>query len=92
MAEHLLLDRKDRDKLGVVHEKFLKGEVTSFVLVAVYADGKTEVNYDLVDAQDDKLLNKMGGGVMAAFDALRNMALELKIKNDPLRLLRAKPN
>lgn len=92
MAEHLLLDRKDRDKLGIVHEKFMKGEVTSFVCIAVYADGTTEVNYDLVDAQNDKLLNKMGGGLMAAFDQIRNMALELKIKNDPLRLLRAKPN
>lgn len=88
MAEHLLLDRKDRDKLGVVHEKFLKGDVTSFVLIAVYADGTTEVNYDLVDSQDEKLLNKMGGGLMAAFDQVRNMALELKIKADPLRLLR----
>lgn len=80
MTEHLLLNRKDRDKLGVVHEKFLKGDVTSFVLVAVYADGTTEVNYDLHDSQNADLLNKMGGGMMAALDALRNMARELRIK------------
>ena len=77
--DHLLLDRKDRDKLGIVHEKFLKGEVTSFVLVAVSADGTTEVNYDMIDARDVNLLNTLGGGLLAALQALRNLAVEAKI-------------
>lgn len=85
MSIELIGDRRDRDKLGVVHEKFLKGDVTSFVCVAVYADGQTEVNYDLHDSQNHALLNKMGGGLLAALDALRNMAAEAKIKNNILR-------
>ena len=77
--DHILLDRKDRDKLGIVHEKFLSGEVTSFVLVAVAADGTTEVNYDAIDARDEALLNKLGGGLLAALQALRSLAVEARI-------------
>ena len=79
MSVELTGQRKDRDKLGIVHEKFLKGDVTSFVCVAVYADGTTEVNYDLHDLRHAGLLNKMGGGLIAALEALRNMAVEAKI-------------
>lgn len=85
MSIELIGDRRDRDKLGIVHEKFLKGEVTSFVCVAVYADGQTEVNYDLHDSREVALLNKMGGGLLAALDALRNMATEAQIKANIMR-------
>lgn len=85
MVDHLILERKDRDKLGIVHEKFLKGEVVSFVLVAVAASGEVEVNFDLIDAQDIPSLNKMGGGLMSALSHLREMAVEKRIQSDILR-------
>lgn len=81
----LILARKDRDKLGERHEQFLKGDVTSFVCVVVMADGTTQVDFDLVDAQDLRVHNKMGGGLMSAIDHLRNLALETKMKADLLR-------
>jgi hypothetical protein len=85
MATDLILARKDRDKLGERHEQFLKGDVTSFVCVAVMADGTTQVDFDLIDAQDLRVHNKMGGGLMSAIDHLRNLALETKMKADLLR-------
>lgn len=80
----LILQRKDRDKLGERHEQFLKGEVTSFVCVVVKEDGTTEVDFDLVDAQDLRVHNKMGGGLLSAVEHLRNLALETKLKSDLL--------
>lgn len=85
MGGSLILARKDRDKLGERHEQFLKGDVTSFVCVVVMADGTTQVDFDLVDAQDLRVHNKMGGGLMSAIDHLRNLALETKMKSDLLR-------
>lgn len=81
----LILARRDRDKLGERHEQFLKGDVTSFVCVVVMADGTTQVDFDLVDAQDLRVHNKMGGGLMSAIDHLRSLALETKMKTDMLR-------
>lgn len=86
MDSPLILARKDRDKLGERHEQFLKGDVTSFVCVVVMADGTTQVDFDLVDAQDLQVHNKMGGGLMSAIDHLRNLALETKMKSDLLRV------
>lgn len=83
--DHLILERKDRDKLGIVHEQFLKGEVTSFVLVTVKANGEVEVNFDLIDAQNIPALNKMGGGLMSALGHLREMAIEKHIQSDIIR-------
>lgn len=80
-----ILQRKDRDKLGERHDQFLKGEVTSFVCVVVKADGTTEVDFDVVDAQNQVLFNKLGGGLLSAVDHLRNLSLELKIKDETLR-------
>jgi hypothetical protein len=85
MTTDLILARKDRDKLGERHEQFLKGDVTSFVCVVVMADGTTQVDFDLVDAQDLRVHNKMGGGLMSAIDHLRNLALETKMKSDLFR-------
>lgn len=81
-GEHLMLERKDRDKLGERHEQFLKGDATSFVLVVVMADGTTHVDFDCVDALGTALLNKLGGGLMSALTHLRELALQERIKTD----------
>lgn len=81
-SEHLMLERKDRDKLGERHEQFLKGEATSFVLVTVMADGTTNVDFDCVDALHTPLLNKLGGGLMSALAHLRELALQERLKMD----------
>ncbi len=85
MDGSLILARKDRDKLGERHEQFLKGDVTSFVCVVVMADGTTQVDFDLVDAQDLRVHNKMGGGLMSAIDHLRNLAIEQNMRAELLR-------
>lgn len=78
----LILETKDKDALGLAHEKFRRGDVTSFVLVTVDVLGNTEVSYDVngaVKSQAIPLLNKLGGGLMAALEALRSLAIEAKI-------------
>lgn len=82
MSIELIGSRNDRDKLGRIHEGFQKGDITSFVCVSVAADGTVEVNYDLVDSRHTPLLNKMGGGLLAALQALREMAMEANIANN----------
>lgn len=82
MSIELIGSRKDRDKLGRVHDAFMKGDVTSFVCVSVAVDGTVEVNYDLIDSRHTPLLNKMGGGLLAALNALREMAVEANIANN----------
>lgn len=81
-GEHLILERKDRDKLGERHEQFLKGEATSFVLVVVMSDGTTHVDFDCVDAMHTPLMNKLGGGLMSALTHLRQLAVEERLKTD----------
>lgn len=76
----LILPRKERDKLGVLHEQFLKSEIESYVVIAVKIDGTTEVNFDLHDGLHMAGLNKIGGGLTAAFDHIRQLALELDAK------------
>lgn len=83
-GEHLILQRKDRDKLGERHEQFLKGDATSFVLVVVMADGTTHVDFDCVDALGSALMNKLGGGLLSAIEHLRTLALEERMKTDIL--------
>jgi hypothetical protein len=85
VADLLILQRKDRDKLGERHDQFMKGEVTSFVCVVVRADGTTEVDFDVVDAQDQALYNKLGGGLISAVNHLREIALQERIKSDALK-------
>lgn len=87
MANHdiPILQQKDRDKLGERHDQFRRGEVTSFVCVVVKADGTTEVDFDVVDAQNQALYNKLGGGLLSAVDHLRNLSIELRIKDETLR-------
>lgn len=94
MAGELILSRKDRDKLGERHDQFLKGQVTSFVTVCVMVDGTTEVDFDLVDAQDERVMNKMGGGLDSAKQHLVNLAREKRMRADFLKTLPAngKPN
>jgi hypothetical protein len=78
----IILDRKDRDKLGERHDQFMRGEVTSFVCVVVMNDGTTHVDFDLVDAQDERVMNKMGGGLDSAYRHLVELARERRLKTD----------
>lgn len=78
----VILARKDRDKLGERHDQFIKGEVTSFVCVVVMTDGTTHVDFDLVDALDERVMNKMGGGLDSAFRHLVELARERRMKAD----------
>lgn len=80
-----IVGRKERDKLNERHEQFLRGDVTSFVCVVVKDDGTTEVDFDLVDAQDVAVHNKIGGGLLQAIDHLRHLAVEKKMAADILR-------
>lgn len=81
----MIVGRKERDKLNERHEQFLRGDVTSFVCVVVKDDGTTEVDFDLVDAQDVAVHNKMGGGLLQALDHLRHLAVEKRMAADILR-------
>lgn len=81
----LILERRDRDRLGERHDQFQKGDVTSFVCVVVKADGTTEVDFDCHDAQNGQLMNKLGGGLLSALDHLRNLAVEARMRTDILR-------
>ena len=81
----LILETKDKDALGIAHEKFLKGDVSSFVLVTVDTLGNTEVSYDVnmaVRSETVPLLNKLGGGLLAALNALRQLAVDEQIKSN----------
>jgi hypothetical protein len=81
----LILETKDKDALGIAHERFRKGDITSFVIVTVDLLGNTEVSYDVngaVKSQAVPLLNKLGGGLMAALEALRSLAIDEKIKSN----------
>ena len=73
----LILPRKERDKLGVLHEQFLKSEIESYVVIAVKNDGTTEVNFDVHDGMHMPGLNKIGGGLEAAWQHVRQLAVEL---------------
>lgn len=84
----IILERKDRDKLGERHDQFLRGEITSFVTVCVFADGTTEVDFDLVDAQHEAVLNKMGGGLDSAFRHLVELARERRMKADFMKRIK----
>lgn len=78
----LILETKDKDALGIAHERFRKGDITSFVVVTVDLLGNTEVSYDVngaVRSHAVPLLNKLGGGLLAALEALRALAIEAKI-------------
>lgn len=79
VSEGLILNRKDRDKLGERHDQFRRGEIISFACVVVKADGTTEVDFDVVDARGPKEFNKLGGGMLQALEHLRNFALEAQI-------------
>lgn len=76
----LILPRKERDKLGVLHEQFLKSEIEGYVVIAVKNDGTTEVNFDLHEALHMQGLNKIGGGLVAAHDHVRQLMIELDAK------------
>ena len=84
-SDLLILQRKDRDKLGERHDQFQKGDVTSFVCVVVKADGTVEVDFDCADAQSLPLMNKLGGGLVSAIDHLRRLAVETQMRADILR-------
>lgn len=85
----LLLQRQDRDKLGVLHDRLLKGEIESYVVVSVAADGTTQVDFDLHDANGRAGLNKMGGGLRAAHEHLTRLAVEMERKAQLDRALEA---
>lgn len=76
----LILPRKQRDKLGELHEQFLKSEIESYVVIVVKNDGTTEVNFDLHDGMHVPGLNKIGGGLRAAHDHVQQIAIELHAK------------
>lgn len=81
----LMLETKDKDALGIAHDRFKKGDITSFVVVTVDLLGNTEVSYDVnmaVRSQTVPLLNKLGGGLMAALEALRQLAVEQRIASN----------
>lgn len=73
----LILPRKARDKLGVLHDEFISGEIESYVVVAIKKDGTTEVNFDLHDSMHMPGLNKMGGGLSAAMSHIQQLALKV---------------
>jgi hypothetical protein len=76
----LILPRKERDKLGVLHEQFLKSEIESYVVIAVKNDGTCEVNFDLHEGMHMPGLNKIGGGLTAAYNHVVQLAIELDAK------------
>ena len=81
----LILETKDKDALGIAHERFRNGDVTSFIVVTVDALGNTEVSYDVnsaVRSHSVPLLNKLGGGLMTALEALRSLAIDERIKSN----------
>lgn len=77
MSGSLILPRKERDKLGVLHEQFLKSEIESYVVIAVKNDGTCEVNFDLHESMHMPGLNKIGGGLAAAYQHVQQLAVEL---------------
>ncbi len=76
----LILPRKERAKLGVLHEQFLKSEIESYVVIAVKNDGTTEVNFDLHEGMHMPGLNKIGGGVSAEDSHVQQLAIALDAK------------
>lgn len=76
----LILPRKTRDTLGVLHDKFISGDVEGYVVVYVSKDGTTEVNFDLHDSMHMAGLNKIGGGLSAAYTHTVNLAKQLQAK------------
>lgn len=81
----LILETKDKDALGIAHDRFKRGDITSFVVVTVDTLGNTEVSYDVngaVRSEAVPLLNKLGGGLLAALEALRQLAVEQRITSN----------
>ena len=81
----LILETKDKDALGIAHDRFKRGDITSFVVVTVDTLGNTEVSYDVnmaVRSHTVPLLNKLGGGLLAALEALRQLAVEQQIASN----------
>lgn len=78
----LILPRRERDKLGALHDEFIAGDVESYVVIAIKKDGTTEVNFDLHDSMHEPGLNKMGGGLVAAHNHLVQLARELRDKEE----------
>jgi hypothetical protein len=74
----IILPRRQRDKLGVLHDEFIAGDVESYVVIAIKKDGTTEVNFDLHDSMHLPGLNKMGGGLDAAKNHVFKLACEMR--------------
>lgn len=92
-----LLIRQDRDKLGTIHDRFLKGEIESYVVVSVAQDGTTQVDFDCGDIRDENTrprLNKLGGGLRAAHEHLVQVAMEVERRDRIDHAMKAgkKPN
>lgn len=73
----IILPRRERDKLGILHDEFLKGDIEGFVVIAVANDGTVNVHFDLHDSMTMPGLNKIGGGLSAAMQHVRELALQL---------------
>jgi hypothetical protein len=62
-----LLGQKNKDRLGLLHDEFLRGEISSYIIVRLQADGTVNVDFDFDDQVDLRLvIPKLGSGLGAA--------------------------